>query len=54
MADIVNQEAVAFCNTRLRPCYDRFSQLYYEAKGIRQSGTRTRSATSSLTTTPGS
>ena len=36
MADITNAEAVAYCNSRLRPAYDRFAQLYYEAKSLRQ------------------
>lgn len=39
MSLIDNPEAVAFCNSRLRPAYDRFAQLYYEAKGLYQEWT---------------
>ena len=32
MAAITNPQAVAFCNTQIRPACDRFIQLYYWCK----------------------
>ena len=39
MAAITNPQAVAFCNTQIRPTCDRFIQLYYQCKQVQDQWT---------------